>query len=114
MLTGRRGPPQLDPAAAVRIGRHELGMLDHHHRVGAARHHAAGRDHGGGARTDRQRRRMPGRQDLGVEAQTPGCVGSAAVSAARTAKPSTLERSKPGTSTGGDHVVGQHAAERLA
>ena len=87
-----RGAPSLD----------QLGVLDHHHRVGAARHHAAGGDGGGGAGRDLDRRRMAAGDHLGVELEALSALSSLAptVSAARSAKPSTLERSNGGTSIG--------------
>ena len=48
---GAAGAAQLDPDAPSAPSR-ELGLLDHHHGIGAARQHAAGRD---------QRWRCPGR-----------------------------------------------------
>ena len=45
----------------------QLGVLDHHHRVGAARHHAAGGDGGRGAGLDLELRRMAAGDHLGVE-----------------------------------------------
>ena len=51
-----------------------------------------------------------------TSALSASCFGAAslapAVSAARSAKPSTLERSNGGASIGADHVMRQHAAER--
>ena len=45
----------------------QFGLLDHHHRVGAARDHAAGGDRGRGAGRDLQRRRMAAGDHLGIE-----------------------------------------------
>ena len=45
----------------------QLGLLDHHHAVGAARQHAAGRDGGGGAGRNLERRRMAAGDHFGVE-----------------------------------------------
>ena len=42
----------------------QLGLLDHHDGVGAARHHAAGGDGGGGAGLDAERRRVAADDDL--------------------------------------------------
>ncbi len=46
-------------------------MLDHHHRVGAARDNAAGGDHGRGAGHDLDRRLHAASHDLGVERKPP-------------------------------------------
>ena len=45
----------------------EIGMLDHQHRVGATRNHAAGRDHGRSTGQDGQAGGHPRRQHLGIE-----------------------------------------------
>ena len=80
---------------------HELGLLDHDHRIGAARHDAAGRDRGRGAGSDLERRRVAADDDLAVEREPARRgVARARVSAARSAKPSTLARSNGGTSIG--------------
>ncbi len=48
---------------------HQLGLLDHHDRVGAARHHTAGGDGGRGTEVDAGRRRMTAHHHLGIEAK---------------------------------------------
>ena len=47
----------------------QFGLLDHHHRVGAARNDAAGGDSRGGAGRDLERRRIAASDHLGVEAE---------------------------------------------
>ncbi len=64
-LAGGGGAPQLDRRPLR--GLDELRVLDHQHRVGAARQHAAGRDRRRSPRLDRERRRTAARQDLAVE-----------------------------------------------
>ena len=67
-LSGRGGAAHLDRRFA---GLQQIAVLDHHHRIGAARHDAAGGD--GRCRTghDFQQRRMSAHNDLGVEAKPP-------------------------------------------
>ena len=87
-----------EPLAAP--GGDELRMLDHQHRVGAARQHSAGRDRRRDAGDHGLARHDTGREDFVVERTVRGVSSIAPnVSLACTAKPSTLERSKPGTST---------------
>ena len=65
-LSGRHRSAQVDRR---RIVVHQIGMLDHRHRVGAARQHAAGRDGGGMAGRDLQGGRMAADDHFGIEAQ---------------------------------------------
>ncbi len=53
-------------AGAFRIVE-QFGVLDHDDRIGAARHHAAGRNRGGAARRNRDRRRMTAGDHLAIE-----------------------------------------------
>ena len=98
VLAGRERAPDLHALAGFRF--EQLGMLHHEDRIGAARQHAAGGD---------RRRESADHVDGGT---TPGASTSALVRALRgvssmapkvscacNANPSTLERSKPGTST---------------
>ena len=66
-LAGRDRAAHIDRRRAVSVD--QLGVLDHDHRVGAARHHAAGRNRGGGARRHLERRRMAADDHLAVETQ---------------------------------------------
>ena len=76
-------------------------MLDHHRRIGAARHDAAGRDRRRGAGRDSTAGSTPQAMTSALSLSRFGARSLApAVSAARTAKPSTLERSNGGASTG--------------
>ena len=99
-LPGRGGAAHVDRRRAQSLD--QLGVLDHHHRIGAARHHAAGRDRRGGAGTDRRApARWPQTMTSRLSASRRGAVSVApAISAARSAKPSTLARSNGGTSIG--------------
>ena len=47
----------------------QFGLLDHHHGIGAARQHAAGRDRAGGAGRHLDLRRVPAGDHFGVETQ---------------------------------------------
>ena len=79
----------------------EVGVFDHDDGVGAAGEHAAGGDDGGLAGVMGVWGWMPGVRMSGVRWRRRGVEGEApSVSEARRAKPSTLARSKPGTSTG--------------
>ena len=68
-LSGRRGAAHVDCGRAILLLR--LGMLDHHHGIGAARNDAAGCDCGCGARHDLERGRMAADDDLAVETKAP-------------------------------------------
>ena len=90
-------------ALAIRSSRPlRLGVLDHDHGIGAARHHPAGGNRHGRARPNRPssaRRRCESfpRQAARVRGTSSDAPN---VSSATTAKPSTFERSNDGTSTG--------------
>ena len=66
-LSDRRGPPDFDRDVAGFLD--GFGVLDHHHGVGAARHHAAGRDQGRGPGFDCEARLCPGCQYFGKQRQ---------------------------------------------
>ncbi len=68
-LTGSRRPADLDDGRVALVDR--LGVLDHDDGVGAARHHAAGRDQRRRARFDGEKRHFSGRQDFGPQGQAP-------------------------------------------
>lgn len=88
-----------------------LGQLNHHHRVGTARDHAAGGDHGGGAGADRLLRHLAGGEHLGVEPEAAGCVGAGAVEVGRAHGEAVhVGAIEAGHVHGGGEVAGQHAA----
>ena len=107
-LSGRDSAAQFDGGDAL----DQLGVLDHHHSVGAARHHTAGRDGGRGAGRDFELRRVAAGDHFRVELELFGAASAApSVSAARSAKPSTLARSNGGTSMGAIRSLREHAAD---
>ena len=81
-------------------------MLDHQYRIGAARQHAARGDRRRKAATTVLSGTTPG-ASTSLFVRTVRGVSSIApnVSFACTAKPSTLERSKPGTSTSAKDIL---------
>ena len=112
-LAGRGGAAQVDRRCALVLD--QLGMLDHHHRVGAARNHAAGRDRGGRAGRDLERRRMAAHDHLAVETQPARRdvarargVGGAQREAVHIGAIERRHVDRRG------HVMREHAAERVA
>ena len=110
-LAGRDGAPDVDRRALRSLD--ELGMLDHHHGVGAARHDAAGRNGGRGPGFNRESRCLSTLQTLGLEPQAPRHrVGRADRIRGRDRKPidaGAVERRRVGWR---DDIGRQHAAER--
>ena len=91
----------------------DVGMLDHHHRVGAARDHAAGRDQGGGAGLDRQLGSTAGSQHFGVERQDAGpFLRSADRIGGAHGEAIDAGAVESGDVHPGDDIAGQHAAQR--
>ena len=90
-------------------------VLDHDDGVGPAREHAPGGDRRGRARRDRRSGgRRPVASSSSLSRSRRGDSSAAPkVSSARTAKPSTFERSKAGHVDLGDDVRGQDPPERL-
>jgi hypothetical protein len=64
-LSGRRGAAHVNRGPRVCLD--QIGGLDHHDRIGAARDHAAGRNRGGRARRDFERRRVAAHDDFTIE-----------------------------------------------
>ena len=102
--------------AAQLDGRHafdQLGVLDHHHRIGAARQHAAGGDGGGGAGSDLDLRRMAAGDHLGVERELLWCVvgGARGVGSAQREAVDIGAVERRHVDRRGE-IGGEHAAER--
>ncbi len=109
-MPSRGGAAQFDTRCALL---HQFGLLDHHHRVGAARDHAAGRDRCSGAGFDLQRRRVAAGNHLGIEREDFGrrvtganCIGRAQ---RKTIDIGAVERRRIDR---GHDIMRQHARER--
>ena len=91
----------------------QLGVLDHHHGVGAARHHAAGGDGGGGAGLDLDLGRMAAGDHLGVEREllrrAVGGAGEVGGAQRKAIDVGAVERRHVDRRR---EIVRQHAAER--
>jgi hypothetical protein len=65
-LSSRCGTAEFDAGIALLD---QIGLLDHHHRIGAPRYHAASSDGGGGAGRDLERRGIAAGNYFGVQSQ---------------------------------------------
>ncbi len=91
----------------------QLGLLDHHHGVGAARDHAAGRDRGGGAGLHLQRRRIAGGDHFGIEPENFRLAVAGADGIGRTQGEAVHVGAVEGRRIDRrHHVVREHACER--
>jgi hypothetical protein len=108
------GAADLDDARAVAFG-HDLGVLDHHDGVGAARQHRAGRDHRRTALADDFARDDAWRQQLGVEREPAPVFFAGAEGVGGLHREAVDVRSvEAGHVDRGDDVDAEDASERIA